>query len=380
VLASSASNENVAYAALLALAVVDASGYSVIAPVAPALAHASGAGPALIGSLVASFPLGMVVGFALAGAAVKRGHRATLLAVSLTLVAAGCLGFVFGHALTVWFLARVVMGLGSGGLWMGITFATLERWPGQEYLCMSRVFAAYSVGGLVGPALGAIGGIRGPFAAYLALVGASGTCALMLRSTSTRRHFRADRAALRLRGFWVASAAISFVVLALGTVEGVLPLHFASQLDQRTMGILYAASAVVVAASAALAARARPRLPVLGACVLIVSGLGFAGSSASIPIWIGALILVGIGIGIGNTGAIGLLFAAVGAERIVTAMIIWSQIGILGYLAGPLVGGLAAQALGYGAVAIVPLVLALPLVAFLVLRSSELDGTGGAAR
>jgi hypothetical protein len=28
---------------------------------------------------------------------------------------------------------------------------------------MSRVFAAYSVGGLIGPALGAFGGIHGPF-------------------------------------------------------------------------------------------------------------------------------------------------------------------------------------------------------------------------
>ena len=61
-------------------------------------------------------------------------------------------------------------------------------------------------------------------------------------------------------------------------------------------------------------------------------------------------------------GAIGLLFEAVGAERIVTAMIIWSQIGILGYLAGPLAGGFTAEALGYPAIALVPLALALPLI------------------
>ena len=48
------------------------------------------------------------------------------------------------------------MGVGSGGIWIGVTFDTLERWPGQEYLCMSRVFAAYSVGGLIGPALGVV--------------------------------------------------------------------------------------------------------------------------------------------------------------------------------------------------------------------------------
>jgi hypothetical protein len=85
-----------------------------------------------------------------------------------------------------------------------------------------------------------------------------------------------------------------------------------------------------------------------------------------VPVWIGALAVVGIGIGIGNAGAIGLLLAAVGADRIVTAMIIWSQLGIVGYLAGPLAGGLAAQSIGYGAAALVPLTLAVPLGALLL--------------
>jgi hypothetical protein len=360
-LARAAHRENAAYVALLLIAVVDASGYSVIAPVAPALARSSGAGPSLIGALVAAFPAGMIVGFALAGAAVKRGQSATLLAGALVLVAAGCLGFIASDSLPVWFAARAVMGLGSGGLWMGITFATLERWPGREYLCMSRVFAAYSVGGLTGPALGALGGIRGPFAAYLALVAASSVCVLALRSDTTHRRFASDRAALHLPGFWVASGAISFVVLALGIVEGVFPLHFATQLDQRSIAILYAASSIVVATSAALAARGQPRLLVLAALALVGGGLALAGASAGVALWIGALAIVGIGIGIGNTGAVGLLFAAVGAERIVTAMIIWSQLGIVGYLAGPLAGGLAAQSIGYGAVALVPLAVALPL-------------------
>ena len=42
-------------------------------------------------------------------------------------------------------------------------------------------------------------------------------------------------------------------------------------------------------------------------------------------------------------------------ERIVTAMVLWSQIGIIGYLAGPIVGGAVAQAFGYQALWVVPL-------------------------
>ena len=80
------------------------------------------------------------------------------------------MGSSLGDSLAVYFAARTLMGLGSGGIWIGVTFDTLERWPGQEYVCMSRVFAAYSAGGLIGPALGAFGGIHGPFLAYLAML------------------------------------------------------------------------------------------------------------------------------------------------------------------------------------------------------------------
>ena len=361
-----AASGNAAYLALLTLAVVDASGYSVIAPVAPAIARASGAGPGLIGCLVASFPLGMVVGFALAAPAVKRGRTSALLLASLALVSIGAVGFIGSHTLAIWFASRLAMGLGSGGLWMGITFATLERWPGQEYLCMSRVFAAYSLGGLVGPALGALGGIRAPFAAYLCLAGVGAAGTLALRGERSTRSFRSDRAALRLPGFPTASLAIAFVVLALGMAEGVLPLHFADGLGQQAIALLYAAIALLATASAALAALTQPRALMLGACALIVAGLALAGANSSVPLWIGALVLIAIGIGAGNTAAIGLLFEAVGAERIVTAMIVWSQLGILGYLAGPLAGGITAEALGYHAIVLVPLTVALPLVLALV--------------
>src|SRR5918912_203623 len=119
-----------AYPLLLALGALDATGYSVIVPVAPQIAEGTGAGPATIGLLVASFPAGMVAGFAAAGWLVRRGGPTPLLAGSLCLVALGALGFVLGDSLAVYFPARLLMGLGSGGIWIGVTFAPLERWPG----------------------------------------------------------------------------------------------------------------------------------------------------------------------------------------------------------------------------------------------------------
>ena len=344
-----------AYPILLALGALDAAGYSLIAPTLPSIAGRTGAGPAAIGLLVAAFPAGIVLGFPIAGRNVRsRGTRPVLLA-SLALLALGSLGFVAGGGFSLLMVSRFVMGVGSGGLWIGVTFNTLERWPGQEYLCMSRVFAAYAVGGMMGPALGALGGIRAPFAAYLLLVILAVPLTIAMPTTAGRS-FASDRSALRLPGFWAASAGILFAVLALGVLEGVLPLHFATLLGQAEIGALYVGISLVVAASAAAAARLTPFAAVVGSTALVTFGLGMAGATGAPPAWIAALVLAGIGVGFGNTGSTGLLLEAVPTERIVTAMVVWSEIGIVGYLLGPVAGGAVTQAVGYSWLVLVPAV------------------------
>jgi MFS family permease len=351
---SSARGALAAYPLLLALGALDATGYSVIVPVAPAIADATGAGPATIGLLVASFPAAMIVGFALAARGVERRGARAVIAASLVLVAVGSLGFILGDSLAVYFPSRSLMGLGSGGIWIGVTFDTLERWPGQEYRCMSRIFAAYSVGGLIGPALGVFGGIEGPFLAYLALLRGAVPLVLVVGEPAIRRTFIADRAALRAPGFRLASAAILFAVLALGVLEGVLPLHFAERLTQAEIAATYVGASIIVAVSAAVAGSLRPRPLVILAVLLAVAGISLAGAAAEVSIWLLALLLAGVGIGVGNTGSLGILVESVPVERIVTAMVVWSQVGIAGYLVGPLLGGAVAEGLGFAYVGLVP--------------------------
>jgi MFS family permease len=352
-----------AYPALLALGALDAAGYSIIAPVLPAISAGAGAGPALIGVLVAAFPLGIVVAFPLAGRAIAARGTRPMLVVSLILLAVGSLGFAAGGGLPAYFAFRFVMGLGSGGLWLAVTFNTLERWPGQAYLCMSRLFAAYSVGGLLGPAIGAIGGIRMPFAVYGVLAVAALVLALAVPPSEHSRIFRPDRSALRVPGFWAASGGILFAVLALGIIEGLLPLHFADRLGQAQIGALYIGMSVVVAGAAALAGRFGPVPMVLGSVALVTAGLGVAGATSSPLVWITALIIAGTGVGMGNVGSTGLLLDAVPSERIITAMVVWSELGILGYLAGPLAGGPVVQSFGFPALALVPAAAGVALLA-----------------
>jgi hypothetical protein len=116
--------------------------------------------------LVEAFLLGMVAGFALGGVVIQRGSSARLLLAGLALVASGSLGFVLGADLAVFAVSCLVVGLGSGCLWLGIAFATLVAWPGQQRPCMSRA-------------------VRSPFAAYLALVLGRSSAAAMRRADRT---------------------------------------------------------------------------------------------------------------------------------------------------------------------------------------------------
>jgi hypothetical protein len=104
---------------------------------------------------------------------------------------------------------------------------------------------------------------------------------------------------------------------------------------------------------------------VFASAFLTVAGVSLAGIVADVPLWLPAVVLAGVGIGLANTGSLGLLVEAVPVERIVTAMVIWSQLGIVGYLLGPLAGGLVADGPGYAFVGLVPALAGLGILVLL---------------
>jgi MFS family permease len=280
----------------------------------------------------------------------------------------GDLGFVVGEGLGVWFPARLVQGIGAGGLWMGVSFAVIERFPGQEFPRLTGVLAAYGAGAIAGPAMGAAGGIRTPFLIHLVLVLVLAAALTRVGPPRERVPFRSDRAALRSPGFVLASAGILLVALALGTFDGPLPLHFAELLGQAEIAALYVASAVVGAVCATVGGRLPPRPTLAVGTVLIPAAVAIAGLTESVGVWVVAAVLLGVGLGIGEAGALGILLHSIGVERIVLAMVVWSQVWALGYLAGPAAAGGVAEALGFGAIGLVPCAAAL-LVAAAFLRA-----------
>jgi MFS family permease len=343
------------YLVLLAVAALDAAGYSIVAPVVPAIAEETGAGTAAMGVLVASFALGMGAGFALAGRTVqRRGSRFTI-ALSLGLVSAGCLGFVAGGGYGVYLASRLLMGFGSGGLWIGVVFGVMERYPGQEYRRLTAVLAAYAVGAVAGPGFGLAGGIGAPFA-LLGLAAAALAVPVVLRAGGARGTIGlgSDRAVLRLPEFRVATAGVLLVALCFGILDGPLPLHFGERLAQAEIAALYVAAALVLGLSSVAAGRIAPRVALGVSLVLLPAGLAVAGATDSVAAWLLAVAVASLGFGLGEAGSLGVLLEAAGPERIVLAMVIWSQGWAVGYLVGPAAGGVLADVLGFAALGVVP--------------------------
>jgi MFS family permease len=160
-------------------------------------------------------------------------------------------------------------------------------------------------------------------------------------------------------------------------LEGVLPLHLAERLTQAQIGALYVGASLVIAVSATASAARPPRPLVVAAVLLAVAGISLAGMVDDVSLWVLAVFVAGLGIGLGNTGSLGLLVRAVPVERIVSAMVVWSQVGIIGYLLGPLAGGLVAEGPGYEYLGVVPAAAGL-LVLGLLRRIPEPSRTSAA--
>ncbi len=371
--------DRVAYGVLLLVGAVDAIGYGIIGPIVPAISDETGAGPALMGALVAMFGIGMVVGFWLAGRGVQHASARTVILVSLGLSALAAAGFLLTPSLPLYFAARFLMGLGAGGLWLGGAFAAMERWPGDEYRRLSGLMAMYSAGAIAGPALAGVGGIRGPFVLYIGLVVLC--LALLPLIGAPHGHapaFRSDRTVLRDPSFAVSTAAITLVAVTIATFDGVLPLHFDDQLGQAGIAALYAGAGVVIALATVLAARFAMRPVVVAGTVLTVGGLTLAGLTGEVWWWVIAVAAAAIGFGLDQTGSLGFLLDVVGPERMILAMVVWSQVFAIGYLVGPLLGGLVAETLGYAAIGLVPAAFATAVFAALARtpRASAVSSPG----
>ena len=148
---------------------IDLIGFGIVLPILPQYAESFGATPAVIGVLVASFSLAQLVFAPIWGRLSDRIGRKPVLIVSLFGTALGSLLTGLAGSLAVLFAARILDGASGASVSVAQASAADLAPPRQRAKLMGLLGAAFGVGFVAGPALGALGskaGIHVPF--YLA--------------------------------------------------------------------------------------------------------------------------------------------------------------------------------------------------------------------
>jgi MFS transporter, DHA1 family, tetracycline resistance protein len=306
---------------LFLVSMIDVLGFGVLIPLVPYMAHRFGAGPSLITAILGSYSLCQLLAAPVWGRLSDRYGRRPILMSSLI---GACLSYgILGFANSLWMLlaARMLAGFMAGNLAAAFAYASDVSTPDTRAKSMGMVGAAIGIGFMLGIPMGGI------------LAGDQAQSADFLKPA-------------------IASALLSLVALAL--VKFLLPESHARQVVPRHAADDRAAAASPLRAGGPLSLlRTRPRLlSIASAALLVTTAQGILESifalwaltrfgagprTVSLALFGAALVAV-----IMQGGLVRVLAPRLGERRLALA-------GVLSYVLGLLLVGLAGTSLGAAA-------------------------------
>jgi predicted MFS family arabinose efflux permease len=349
----------IASAATLALTMfVEAVGYGVVAPTLPFLAQQAGAGESRIGFLVGLYAaVGLLVSIPF-GALANRYGRRTLILVGLACLSFASVGFILAESYLWLVVARFVQGVGATAIWVGSLTVAADLSPSDSMgKSLSIITGSWSLGFVVGPALGGIGSIRFPFVLY-AMLSAIALVAAMIGlpetgRLGTRTTLAGILGVLRHRAVLASAAATFALSFFYGAVEAFLPLLMsAAGSDRIEIGLLFAVAAVPAVLLPRLSGQIADRI---GDARLIIGGLLFGAilTAAFLPLfgrvspWV-LFFLVGMVEVFVYVPAVALLHRGMDRDGRIFATGSHSYAFSTGFFLGPLIGGVLIPLGGYG--------------------------------
>lgn len=336
---------------------VEAVGYGMVAPTLPFLARTAGAGEAQIGFLVGLYAaVGLLVGIPFSTLASRYGRRVLVL-IGLGCLTAASLGFVVAPTYFWLVVARFAQGLGASAIWVGALTIAADLSPDASMgKSLAWITGSWSLGFVVGPALGGIGDVRFPFLAYAVLSGLALLVAFFALPETGRPGVRTSLAGMlrilkypAVLGSAAATFALSFFY---GAFEAFMPL-LADELHVKRIGIgfLFAVAGLPSIALPRLTGQIADRI---GDTRLIIGGLLYSAALCAVflplvgalPLWV-VFFLAGLVEVLIYVPAVALLNRGMDRDERVYATGSHSYAFSLGFFLGPLAGGVLMPLGGY---------------------------------
>jgi MFS family permease len=372
-----------ALAAIFLTVFLDLVGFGIVIPLSPYLARLYHATPTQVGALLAIYSVFQFLFSPLWGSLSDRVGRRPVLLICIAGGGLSYLLFAFAQSLWLLFIARALAGLFGGNISTAHAYIADVTSKEDRSKGMGMIGAAFGLGFIFGPLIGAGLGILGqnlgsvpPLGMSFSALGAAILCFInfglawwRLRESRAPENDRGQRKAKRKRNRWreiraqlarphVGSLMIVFFLsgLAMAQMESMLFPYVADVFhwDLRTASLGFAYVGVMMVFTQGFLIR--KLMPVWGERRVLKLGLfGFALSLVLIPLstTIAAMAVVmtilALGNGMMRPPNIGLISVLTPADEQGLALGVTNSLASLGRILGPVLGGFLYEQVGRGA-------------------------------
>ncbi len=358
---------------------IDLVGFGIILPLSPFLAREFHASAIQVGLLMSVYSVMQFLFSPIWGALSDRIGRRPVILIGLLGGGLSYLLFAFSTTLPLLFVARALAGLFGGNISTAHAYIADVTKPEERSKGMGLIGAAFGLGFIFGPLLGAGLGLLGqhfgsapPFGMSFSALGAAALCfanfALAsfvlkeslppeMRAQSRERKNRIKEILGQMRAPISGPLMIVFFLsgLAMAEMESMLFPYVADRfgwgLEKASMGFAYVGVLMVITQGYLI----RKWMPRFGERrVLLIGLLAFAISLALIPISFSILLLaismtvLAVGNGMMRPPNLGLISIASRSDEQGAVLGVTNSLASLGRIVGPAIGGLMYERLGKG--------------------------------
>jgi MFS transporter, DHA1 family, tetracycline resistance protein len=345
------------FGAVWSCVALDLVGFGIILPILPLYAERFGASPATVGLLVASFSVAQLVFSPIWGRVSDRVGRKPVLVLSLAGTAVGSLLMGVADSLWLLFLGRILDGISGASVSVAQAAVADLAAPEQRPRLLGLLGAAFGLGFVAGPAIGALAALRGPELPFLIAAAIAGVNALVatkrlpdLRPTPAPADLDSGPP-LRAVADLVALAFCSLV--AFSAFEATFALFGEDRLglDEASTGAVFVGVGILlVVVQGGLVHPAVARLGEAGALrvglVANAAGLALLSATDSWALLVPSLALLTVGQGLVTPALASAVAGRVDPSRRGLTLGLQQAAGGLARVVGPVLGGLAFQHIG----------------------------------